>query len=67
MVSLRRHRLHGVRVEQERAPPFSIASSRFAAVMLLMPAELLTARLGARVAHSASKRRSRSRSRLLVL
>jgi uncharacterized membrane protein YfcA len=38
-------------------PPFSVGFVSVAAVMLLMPASLLTARLGARVAHSASKHR----------
>jgi uncharacterized membrane protein YfcA len=38
-------------------PPFSVGFVSIAAVLLLMPASLLTARLGARVAHSASKHR----------
>jgi len=38
-------------------PPFSVGFVSIAAVLLLMPASLLTAKLGARVAHSASKHR----------
>jgi uncharacterized protein len=38
-------------------PPFSIGFVSIAAVMLLMPASLLTAKFGARVAHSVSKHR----------
>jgi uncharacterized membrane protein YfcA len=38
-------------------PPFSVGFVSIAAVLLLMPASLLTAKLGALVAHSASKHR----------
>jgi uncharacterized membrane protein YfcA len=38
-------------------PPFSIGFVSFAAVLLLMPASLVTARIGARFAHSVSKHR----------
>jgi uncharacterized membrane protein YfcA len=38
-------------------PPYSIGFVSIAAVLLLMPASLLTAKLGALVAHSASKHR----------
>ena len=38
-------------------PPFSVGFVSIAAVLLLMPASLLTPKLGARVAHSASKQR----------
>jgi uncharacterized membrane protein YfcA len=38
-------------------PPFSVGFVSIAAVLLLMPASLVTAKLGARVAHSASKHR----------
>ena len=38
-------------------PPFSLGFVSFAAVLLLMPASLLTAKIGARVAHSVSKHR----------
>jgi uncharacterized membrane protein YfcA len=37
-------------------PPFSVGFVSIAAVILLMPASLLTAKLGARVAHAASRR-----------
>ena len=38
-------------------PPFSLGFVSIAAVLLLMPASLVTARIGARVAHSVSKQR----------
>ena len=38
-------------------PPFSIGFISIAAVLLLMPASLITARIGARLAHSVSKHR----------
>ena len=38
-------------------PPYSIGFVSIAAVLLLMPASLLTAKMGARVAHSVSKHR----------
>jgi uncharacterized membrane protein YfcA len=38
-------------------PPYSVGFVSIAAVLLLMPASLLTAKLGALVAHSASKHR----------
>jgi uncharacterized protein len=38
-------------------PPYSIGFVSIAAVLLLMPASLLTAKIGARVAHSISKHR----------
>jgi uncharacterized membrane protein YfcA len=38
-------------------PPYSIGFVSIVAVLLLMPASLLTAKLGARVAHAVSKRR----------
>jgi uncharacterized membrane protein YfcA len=38
-------------------PPYSIGFVSIVAVLLLMPASLLTARVGARVAHAVSKRR----------
>jgi len=38
-------------------PPYSVGFVSVAAVLLLMPASLLTAKLGALVAHSASKHR----------
>jgi uncharacterized membrane protein YfcA len=37
-------------------PPFSVGFVSIAAVILLMPASLFTAKLGARVAHAASRR-----------
>jgi len=38
-------------------PPFSVGFVSIAAVLLLMPASFVTARIGARVAHSVSKHR----------
>jgi uncharacterized membrane protein YfcA len=38
-------------------PPYSVGFVSVAAVLLLMPASLMTARIGARVAHSISKHR----------
>jgi len=38
-------------------PPYSLGFVSIAAVLLLMPASLITARIGARVAHSVSKHR----------
>ena len=38
-------------------PPYSVGFVSIAAVLLLMPASLLTAKMGARVAHSVSRHR----------